>query len=263
MWWPCSAASRRRLLIELKRALLGDENRRVAEAEFGREFDRLRAAGADDVAGRIRLLIRPRPRIEIAIRVVIAVIGGWAVLRPGLQNNVDRFPMALARRRRVDRIGPVFHAGAERKRDFEPALRHDIEHGVLFREAIWIFQIWRRAPHADFGVLDLRNDRCGNQTRRRHHAVAGVVVLVDDDGVEADLVGEQKFSEIPLIKFVAALGIVIFVREVDPERFVVLVILRQMHVRHKVHKIETDSAAHGDLPLATPKQPSLEYCDSD
>jgi hypothetical protein len=104
------------------------------------------------------------------------------------------------------------------------------------------------APHADFGVLDLRDDRCGNQTRRRHHAVAGVVVLVDDDGVEADLVGEQKFSEIPLIKFVAALGIVIFVRKVDPKRFVVLVILRQMHIGHEVHEIETDSAAHDDLP---------------
>ena len=41
------------VLIELKRALLGDEHRRVAEAEFGCEFDRLRAAGADDVAGRM------------------------------------------------------------------------------------------------------------------------------------------------------------------------------------------------------------------
>ena len=100
--------------------------------------------------------------------------------------------MALARRRRVDRIGPVFHAGAERERDFEPALRHDVEHGVFFREAVWIFQIRRRAPHADFGVLDLRDDRGGNQIRRRHHAVAGVVVLVDYDRVEADLVGEQS-----------------------------------------------------------------------
>ena len=192
------------VLIELERALLGDEHRRVAKAELGREIDGFRASGADDVAGRMRLLIRPRPRIEVAVGVEIAVIGGRAVLRPGLQDDVDRLAMALARGRRIDRIGPVFHAGAERKRDLEASLRHHVEHGVFFRQPVRIFEIGRRAPNADFGVLDLRNDRRGDQVRRRHHAVGGVVMLVDDDRVEADLVGQHELGKIALVERMAA-----------------------------------------------------------
>jgi len=39
------------LLVELGRPVFGDEHRRIAEAEFGREFDRFRTSGAHDVAG--------------------------------------------------------------------------------------------------------------------------------------------------------------------------------------------------------------------
>ena len=190
-------------LVELARALLGDEHRGIAEAELGGDVDGLRAAGADDVAGRVRLLHRPRPRIEITVGVEIAVIFGRAVLRPGLQDNVDRLAITRPRGRRVDRVGPVFHAGAERKRDFEPALREHVEHGVFFGQAVRIFEIGRRTPDADFGVLDLRDKRRGDQVRRRHHAVGGVVMLVDDDPVKAELVGQHQFGEIALVQRIA------------------------------------------------------------
>ena len=58
------------------------------------------------------------------------------------------------------------------------------------------------------GVLGLRDERRGDQVRRRHHAVDGVVVLVDDDRVEAEPVGEHELGEIALIEFVALFGIV-------------------------------------------------------
>jgi hypothetical protein len=135
MWWPCLAALRRSCSLSSAPGL-GDEHRRIAEAELGREFDRLRTAGADDVARADAASERTRPRIEIAVGVEIAVIGGRAVLGPGLQNNVDRLAVALARGRRVDRVGPVFHAGAERERDFEAASRQHVEHGVFFRQAV-------------------------------------------------------------------------------------------------------------------------------
>ena len=187
------------------RALFGDEHRGIAEAELGRELDGFLTSGADDVAGRMRLLIRPRPRVEVAVGEEIAVVGGRAVLRPGLQDDVDQLAMAMARARRIDRIGPVFHAGAERKRDFKAPFRHHVEHGVFFRQPVRIFEIWRRAPDANFGVLDLRNDRRGNQVRRRHHAVSGVVVLVHHDRIEADFVGKHQFGKIALIQRMAAL----------------------------------------------------------
>ena len=81
----------------------------------------------------MRFLIRPRPRIEVTVGVEIAVIGGWAVLRPSLQNDVDQFAMALTGGGRVNRIGPVFHTSAKGERHFEPTLRQDVEHGVFFR----------------------------------------------------------------------------------------------------------------------------------
>ena len=41
--------------------------------------------------------------------------------------------------------------------------RHHVEHGVFLGQAIGIFQIGRRAPHADLGVRGLRNERRGDQ----------------------------------------------------------------------------------------------------
>ncbi len=162
----------------------------------------------------------------------------------------DRFLVALACGRRVDRIGPVFHAGAERKCHLQSALRQHVEHGVFFGQAVWIFEVGRRAPHADLGVPDLRNDRRGDQVRRRHHAVRRIVMLVDDDGVEAEAVGKHELRNVLLVELMPAFGVVKFVREVDPERREVLVVFRQVNVRHEMHQVETDIAAHQSLPLA-------------
>ena len=88
-------------LVELAGALLGDEHRRVAEAELGGDLDRLRAAGADDVAGRMRPLVGARPRIQEAVGVEVAVVRGGAVLGPRLQHDLERF-LELARARSPD-----------------------------------------------------------------------------------------------------------------------------------------------------------------
>ena len=119
----------------------------------------------------------------------------------------------LARGRRIDRVRPVLHAGAERQRDLEPALRHDVEDGILLGQAVRQHEVGRRAPHADAGVLGLRHEGGGDQVRRRHHAVDGVVVLVDDDGVEAEPVGQHQLAQIAVIELVALLGVEVLVRE--------------------------------------------------
>ena len=197
----------------------------------------------------MRLLVRPRPRIEEPVGVELAEEFGRPVLRPRLQDDVDQFLVPLARRRRIDRIGPVLHAGAERERDLEASVRHHVEHGVFLGQAVGIFEVRRRAPHADLGVAGLRNERGGDQVRRRHHAVGGVVMLVDDDGVEAELVGEHELGQIALVERMAALGIIIFVREIHPQRLELLVVLGEMHVGKKMHEIEANIAAHRYLPF--------------
>jgi hypothetical protein len=74
------------------------------------------------------------------------------------------------------------------------------------------------------------------------------VVFVDHHRIEPDLVGDHEFRKVALIERVALFGIVIFVRKIDPGRFVVLMVLGKMHIRHEVHEIETDGAVHRDLP---------------
>src|ERR1700758_2459531 len=111
------------LAIEFEGFLFGDEHRRIAKPQFGRELDGFRASGPNDVAGRMRFLVRRRPWVEEAIRIEVAVVTGRPWLGPGLQNDVDRFLVTLTRRHRIDRICPIFHAGAERKRYLKAAFR--------------------------------------------------------------------------------------------------------------------------------------------
>src|SRR5262245_32795951 len=44
------------------------------------------------------------------------------------------------------------------------------------------------------------------------------------------------------------LGVVVFVGEADPERFVVLVIVRQVDIRHEMHGVEPKGSTHSILP---------------
>ena len=155
----------------------------------------------------MRLLIRPWPRIEITVGVEVAVIAGGAVLRPGLQDDLDRLFVPFACGRRVDRIGPIFHAGSERERHLQAALRKHVEHSVFFGQTIRIFEVRRRAPHADFGVLDLRNDHRGDQVWRRHHAVRRIVMFINDDCVKAEPIGKNELGDVLLVELMPAFGI--------------------------------------------------------
>src|SRR5262249_3800902 len=58
--------------------------------------------------------------------------------------------------------------------------------------------------------------------RDRHHAVGGLMVLVEADAVEAELVGELHLIEVFVIEAGALLRIIMPVRERDPGRAVAL-----------------------------------------
>jgi hypothetical protein len=71
-------------------------------------------------------------------------------------------------------------------------------------------------------------------------------MLVDDYGVEADLLGKNKLGDVALIELMPDLGIVVLVRKIDPQRMIIFLVRRQVRVRHEVHEIETN--AHRSLP---------------
>ena len=78
---------------------LGVRQRDVRVAALGHEADRLQAAGARDPDGRVRLLQRPRPDVDVAEVVVLALEVERAGLGPRLARS-GRGPRGSARGRR-------------------------------------------------------------------------------------------------------------------------------------------------------------------
>ena len=64
--------------------------------------------------------------------------------------------------------------------------------------------------------------------------------------------GEHEFADIAVIEFVALVGIEILVRKADPGRFVFLVVLRQVRIRHEMHDVETKRRGHRGSPWRFP-----------
>ncbi len=95
----------------------------------------------------------------------------------------------------------------------------------------------RSAEHAD-PALRLRDERRGGEVRRRVHRVLRVVVLVQDEAVVPELVGQHHLVEVPVVELVAELRVVVPVREVDPQRRTVFVVARQVRVREEVEVVE-------------------------
>src|SRR5262249_39799162 len=76
----------------------------VGEAPLGDEVDGLQAAGAGDPDGRVRLLNRPRPGVDIGEVVVLRVPQKRPRLGPRLEDQVKRFAETLAGVRGVDAV---------------------------------------------------------------------------------------------------------------------------------------------------------------
>src|SRR5262245_3804915 len=73
-------------------------------------------------------------------------------------------------------------------------------------------------------------------------------MLVENNGIEAQAIGENQLLKVLLVEFVSLFRIVELVWEVYPGGLVVLVVFRQMHKRHEVHHIKSNTCAHCGLP---------------
>ncbi len=155
---------------------------------------------------RMRRLVGPRPRVHVVEVIVLADIVERAGLGPGADDQVMRLGEALLRQARIDAHGVILGADAAHEARDEAAAREVVEHRVFFGDHQRIVhQRQRAAEDRDLGALDAARQRAGEQAGRRHHAVGGLVVLVEADAVEAELVGKLHLVEILVIELGALL----------------------------------------------------------
>src|SRR4029079_1041812 len=84
----------------------------------------------------------------------------------------------------------------------------------------------------------------GEHARDRHHAVGGLVVLVEADAVEAELVGKLHLIEVFVIEACAFLGVVVLVRIGHPGGAMLLYGLEiGMPIRHQMEVEDLHAAA--------------------
>ena len=152
------------------------------------------------------VLAGTRPRIDVIELIVLALIGERPGLGPGAHDQVVRLGEALLRLRRIDAHGVIFGADAAHEAGDEAAAREVVEHRVfLGNHQRIVEQRQRAAEDRELGALDAARERAGEHARDRHHAVGGLVVLVEADAVEAELVGELHLVEIFVIELGALL----------------------------------------------------------
>ena len=111
----------------------------------------------------------------------------------------------------------IFGADAAHEAGNEAAAREIVEDGVFLGDHQRIVdERQRAAENGELGALDAAGERAGEHARDRHHAVGGLVMLVEADAVEAELVRKLHLVEIVVIKLGAFLRVVELVRQRHP-----------------------------------------------
>ena len=221
----------------------------VAVAALGDLHQRLARARAGNPDRRMRLLRRPRPRIDVAQRIVPALERKRPVLGPGAADQVDGLPELVARGGRGHVVVERLRPRARREARDQPAVRHVVEHRVFFGDAQRV-QVQRQeiAEDDDLAALGPLRQRRGDQVGRWHQPVDVLMVLVEHHAVEAELVGIGELVDILLIEAAALLRVPQAVRHRHPAGVVFLVeVRRQVRIGHEVPAIERDGLAHDYL----------------
>src|SRR5262245_25167690 len=117
----------------------------------------------------------------------------------------------------MDAHGVIFGAEAAHETRDQPPAREIVEDGVFFRDHERVVdERQRTAENGELGALDAARECTGENAGNWHHAVGGLVMLIEADAVEAELVGKLHLIEILVIEFRTLLRIVMPVRERHP-----------------------------------------------
>ncbi len=208
-------------LVERLRRIAGAERRHgiAALAEALRVV--LAAGRAPD--RRMRLLIRPRPDVHLAIMEILALpIERPVMRRHRLDDEVERFPETLFD---MDGIGVgrrEFRRHAFDEAHIEPAARDDVDGRELFGGAQRIGSMRQRiAENQQPRILgDARQHRQRDHDGRGHAGRRRVMLVAHD--VEAELVGELPLVVVAMQQIARELRIETAVGDGDAQRAAVI-----------------------------------------
>ncbi len=204
------------------------------------EFRRAGNAGAGNPDRRMRLLDRPRPEIDHAELIVLAVPGKDLARRPGLDDQRQSLAVAFAL---LDRDDAVRDRGVGRqpggKSGDEASAADAVEHRVFFGDAgRRRSRGQRRAELHDGDVLAVSPFRQHRRHDARigHEAIDVLMMLVGAQPVKAGFCGEQQLVERRIVVLADFLGIGdVEPQRIDVGRFVTLVeIRRQAAIGHQM-----------------------------
>ena len=185
----------------------GDRGEGEPEADVLKrgELARFRA-GARHINRRVGLLDGAGPDRDRAVLVVAALPAERLGLRPGMDDEVQRFLEALPRLGRVDAIGHIFVRGSAQHAGDDAAASHRVQHRELFGDSDRIEDRDVGAEQGDLRIPHPLSERTGHDHRVRGQGHGREVVLGDGDPVEADLVGELELLETELHRALGRFG---------------------------------------------------------
>ena len=201
---------------------------------LGAPLDGVPRHHAGDPDLRVRGLVRARPRIHVAVLVVLALPAERARSRPRLDDEVVRFLEALPVERRLRVVRDALTAGAAHPAGDQPPARDHVDLGQLFGQPQRVFPDREDVTEQDdLGALGDARENRRFDVHHATHAERGRVMLVQHQAVEAHLLGVDLLVEVAVVQIRADPRVVVRVRHpqvfdlatgrADPARLKVLV----------------------------------------
>ena len=192
----------------------GQQDQRVRL--LGGPLDRLDADGGGNPDGRVGLLERPRPGIDIAIVVVFALPAPGAGGGPCLDEEVVGFLEALPVEVGRSVVGVALPSAAPHEAGDEPPVGDHVDHGQLLGQPEWVVPDGQYiAQDDDLGLVGDAGEDGRADVGDALHTEGSAVVLVQHQGVEAHLLGEDLLVQVAVVEAGANLGVVILVADAE------------------------------------------------
>ncbi len=237
---------------------------RVVVLVLDAEVPRLDRPASGDEDRRVRLLDRLRPAVHVPELVVLPVERERLGLPPRLHDQVVVLRILVPRQRRDLAVAVVrVHRRPDREPGDQPPAGDHVEHGEFLRHPDRrVVQRDRVADHADRRLRRPAGEPGGDDVRRRHEAVAVLVVLVDADAVVPQRVGELQLVHVLVVHAMTFDRVVQRLVDVDPHRTVLLAeVVRHVRPRHQVEPHELHRNPSPDCRPSDRSRRSYQTCE--